>query len=343
MSLLASDQKQLIFDYYFGLTTEKQSAKAKTLVDSSQQAADLLRGLQAVVSRLDTYQVESCPDQLVEKTVARLNNYARSSQLHLQQLLATEQAHGDATRWHFWRNFGEMLAAAAVILFFSGVLVTSLNFARHKSWRQQCQMQLARIFQGINNYSSDHDGQLPSVATTADAPWWKVGYQGRENHSNTRHIWLLVKGRYIDPTDFVCPARRHGRAIRFDPSEAIRYNDFPDRRCITYSFRICGRKAGLRGQIGRKLLMADLNPLFENLPGDYAGQFRLRLSRELRQINSSNHNHHGQNVLFGDGAVQFEKTRRLGAGADDIFTLQNTPVYSGCEVPSCESDVFLAP
>jgi len=93
----------------------------------------------------------------------------------------------------------------------------------------------------------------------------------------------------------------------------------------------------------RKVLMADLSPLFEKLPDDYTKSLRLRLDKKLLTINSNNHNRRGQNVLFGDGRVEFLKTRHIGISKDDIFTLQDTDIYQGCEVPSCETDFFLAP
>jgi hypothetical protein len=91
----------------------------------------------------------------------------------------------------------------------------------------------------------------------------------------------------------------------------------------------------------RKVLMADWNPLFEDMPEDYSKSFQMRLTPRLLKLNSINHKRRGQNVLFRDGRVEYMRTRLIGA--DDIFTLQDTDVYKGCEVPSCETDSFLAP
>jgi hypothetical protein len=87
--------------------------------------------------------------------------------------------------------------------------------------------------------------------------------------------------------------------------------------------------------------MADWNPLFEELPKDYSQPFQLHRTRKLQSLNSINHKRRGQNILFNDGRVNFMKTRLIGS--DDIFTLQDTDVYHGCEVPSCEEDFFVAP
>lgn len=343
MRQLNDQQKQLLFDYCIGITSEKEAAEAQQLIFSNEQAAELHSKLKAAIEPLEAVEYESCPDDLAEGTIWRLKNVARSSQLRLEQLLATEQAHQVANKGGLWRNFGQMVAAAAVILILAGVVFPPLELARQKSWKQYCQMQLSRIGQGISNYSSDHDGRLPAVATAKGAPWWKVGYQGSENHSNTRHIWLLAKGGYVNPVDFVCPGARQGRALQFDASKAKDYNDFPARRYVTYSFRIRCDKSKMKSPIRRKALIADLNPLFERLPKDYSNQLRLKLDEALSAVNSTNHNRCGQNILFCDGSVEFVKKRHIGIMADDIFTLRDTQIYQGIEVPSCESDAFLAP
>lgn len=343
MTSLNNQQKQLLFDYCIGLTSEEEITEAKQLISSNKEAAEIHSKLKSSLSPLDNLASEPCPDDLSESTILRLNNAARSSQLRLQQLLTAEQTQNVTTKSRFWHK---KLAAAAVFMIIGTILLTTLNsisryFHQH-SWQQQCKMQLFRQGQGINRYSADHNGKLPSVATTMGAPWWKVGHQGNENHSNTRHIWLLVRDDYVDPADFVCPGR-DGRAFKFDLSQLKKCKDFPDRKYVNYSFRIRCPQSGIENLIGRKVLMADMNPLFETLPRNYSGPLELRLNKRLSTLNSINHNRRGQNVLFCNGAVEFVKTRRIGIAEDDIFTLKDTQIYQGCEVPSCETDIFLAP
>ncbi len=343
MTLLSNEQKQLLFDYCIGLTSEKQAAEAESLISSSEEAAEIHSRLKTVLSPLESVESDPCPDELAERTVWRLNNVARSSQLQLRQLLADEQSRQVSAKSRFWRNFGEIAAAAAVILLVVGVSIAPLRFLRHKSWQYRCQAQLGRIWQGMDHYSRDHDGKFPAVATTAGSPWWKVGYQGEENYSNTRHIWLLVKGDYVDAADFMCPGNKKARMVRLEPSEVKNYNDFPDRRYVTYSFRIMYPERKKGHTASQKVLMSDVNPLFENLPQNYSKPLNIQLNKALLTLNSINHNRRGQNVLFGDGSVKFVKMRRIGIAADDIFTLKDIRVYQGSEVPSCETDAFLAP
>jgi len=344
MTVLNDQQKQLLFDYCLGLTSEEETAQAEQLISSNSQAAEMHLKFETALSPLKTLESESCPDELAEGTIWRLNNQARSSQLRLEQLLAGEQAKGEASKGRFWKNFGEVLATAAAITLIAGVVIGPLNLARQKSRQLDCTAQLMRIGQGISSYSNDHDGQLPAVATAMGAPWWKVGYQGTENHSNTRHIWLLPKGGYVDPADFVCPGSCRSKTLKLvDSSQTQNYNDFPSRKHVTYSFRIRCNKSEEKSTGVRKVLIADVSPLFERLPDDYSESLKLRLNKELLNRNSVNHKRRGQNLLFCDGSAEFVKTRRIGIQEDDIFTLRDTDTYEGVEVPSCETDAFLAP
>ena len=342
---LNSDQKQLLFDYCLGFTSPEQTAETEALISSNEQAAVIHSKIKATLEPLSSIEPESCPDSLADRTVLRLNSLANSSQDQLQKLLASEQNREFATRNRLRTGFGRRLATAAVLMIVGSLLITTFRavsgYARHHSLRQQCQMQQSSIFQGLHNYMSDHDGQPPAVATSAGAPWWKVGDQGAENHSNTRRIYLLVKEGYVKPGDFVCRACKYGENFQMTPSQLSKFKDFPSRRYVTYSFRISCRKTKSGNLHCRNVIMADWNPLFEELPEDFSKPLRLRLNKKLLSLNSINHNRRGQNVLFGDGRVEFLKTRFIST--DDIFTLQDTDVYQGCEAPSCETDFFLAP
>jgi len=125
------------------------------------------------------------------------------------------------------------------------------------------------------------------------------------------------------------------------PSQLSKFKDFPSRRYVTYSFQISCRQRRNVKLLCRNVIMADWNPLFEKLPDDFSERFNVRLNKQLLTLNSNNHSRRGQNVLFGDGRVEFLKTRFIGT--DDIFTLHDTDIYQGCEAPSCETDFFLAP
>ncbi len=345
MRSLSDQQKELLFDYCIGIASREETAEAKALISSNQDAAELYAKLKSIFSPLESVEPQQCPDYLAERTIQQLCNCANSGRHRLEQLIAAETPRIVAAKSRFW---GKKMAIAAVLFIVGAVLVSSYSsvmssYSRQKSWQQQCQTQFRQLWQALNNYNSDYDGKLPALAATAGEPWWKVGYQGKENHSNTRPMWQLAKLGYAKPADFVCPGAGQGKTVQLDALQIQNYNDFPGRAYMTYSFQInCSSSSGGK-LICRKVLMADLSPLFEELPGDYSQPFKLRLNKDLLTLNSINHRRQGQNVMFGDGRVEFIKTRYTRLLEDDIFTLRDTDVYHGCELPSCESDFFLAP
>ncbi|MFC1738635.1 hypothetical protein ACFL1G_06270 [Planctomycetota bacterium] len=343
MNPLNDEQKQLVFDFCIGLTTEKQTSEAEELISSNKIAAKIYSELKSALEPLDKLQVESCPDDLSEKTVMLLEEEAQAGQGRLEELLLAEETREVRVKNPFWRNAGKLLATAAVILFFSLLFIPSTNYLRQKSWQQKCKMQLSNIFRGLDNYMSENNGRLPAIATFAGQPWWKVGDQGNENYSNTRRLWLLVKNDYVQYKNFACPGNKNSRALNYVISGLDKHYDFPTRDHITYSLRISCPATKIQQTSGDHALIADLNPLFEELPEDYSGQLKRKLTDQLAKRNSINHNRRGQNVLFCNGAVKFIKTRHTNITEDDIFTLRDTEIYTGVEVPSSEEDAFLAP
>jgi hypothetical protein len=340
---LNESQKELIFDYCMGLTDKEKSAEAEHLIFSNAEALEVHAKLQAAVDPLNKIEHENCPDYLVDQTISRLNVAAHAGQERLEKLLESEQTKTVKIKRPLL-NFSKVFAAAAAIVIFAGLFFSSTHYMRYISGKQLCRANLSGIYSGLNNYMSDYDGRMPCTGMQQGQPWWKVGKQD-ENSSNTRRVWLLVKDGYVDINNFICPGNEQSRKLDLALSKINpdKYNDFPTRWHITYSTRLRCPKSAIGETKGQKVLIADLNPLFENLPEDYSGQLSLKLNEELANLNSVNHKRKGQNVLFINGGVTFTKDRYTNISEDDIYTLKDTDIYKGIEVPRIESDSFLAP
>ena len=61
---------------------------------------------------------------------------------------------------------------------------------------------------------------------------------------------------------------------------------------------------------------------------------------EMEKGNSGNHEKDGQNVLFGDGHVAWEKNPFCGVNGDNIFTNQNNNLTGS---PDTKDDSLLLP
>ncbi|MBN2588562.1 MAG: hypothetical protein JXA96_01770 [Sedimentisphaerales bacterium] len=346
MSSVSTEEKQLIFEYCVGITSPEQAAKAIQLIADNQEASELYSKLKTAFKPLETIGMQNCPDYIVEKTLLRIPK-ASNPNKELNQLLKAEQDKRKPVKIGFLRNFSEVAAIAAALIIFTGILVPTFGYARQKYWQQQCSMGMSDIYQGLRKYMSDNDNTPPSVARAEGAPWWKIG---KKDESNTADKYILIAQGYVEPGFFVCKGAKRRNTFGITKEEFQAYEkqcqdlkDFPDRRYVSYSFPIGCQKQS-RGKMScRKVLMSDRNPIFETLPADYSVTITIELKKELLHANSSNHNNRGQNILFGDGRVEFTKTRQIGSIHDDLFTLQDTDVYQGNEIPSCTTDIFLAP
>ena len=346
MKSLKRNEQELIFDYLLGFASTTEIEEAKELLKTSKGAGEFHEKLKSSLLPLEHYSVEACPSHLAEKTVFRLNMAAQASQIRLEHLLEKERVKSPIATANrsFWSNFVEVGAVAAMILIVFGISIPPLKAARQNYWKDKCSAQLFSIATGMNTMNNaELDQVLAGAAPAAGSPWWKVGYQGIENQSNTRPLWRLVQRGYVPPEAFVCPARIQGRALKFNSAQAAKLPDFPGRKYVTYSFRILCPNDSRTIIHGKRVLIADVNPIFENLPGDFQKELNVQLGGNMLKANSTNHRGCGQNMLFSDGSVSFEKSRLAGIEQDDIFTVQNKTHYRGIETPASQADNFLAP
>lgn len=338
MISLNNQQKELLFDYCLGITSEAESAQAQELVFSNEQVAKFVNSIKASLSPLESITPPECPAELVEGTIWRIKQTLRTSQAGLNELLKAEQKR----KTGFWYDIFGRLATAAVFVIVGFTLITGFNvatnYARQMSWQTKCSSQMAGLFNGLSNYRNANNGQMPTLASAPGSPWWKVGDQGSEDVSNTRRMWILARNGYLKHDAFMCPATKPSCDFSCNPKE---YNDFPKRIYVTYSFRIGCPNAGLE-KMSRQVIMADMSPIFMNISAAEK-ELNVNLSDALMKKNSSNHGGRGQNVLFCDGSVVFVKGRTVDVSLDDIYTIQGKQTYHGIEVPTSEADIFLAP
>lgn len=359
MHSLSKEEKDLVLDFYFRCGDEETLNQGRDLIASDPRAAQLYSQLEMSLSTLDHANYEPCPDNLVEVTIARLKLAASARQAGLEtadsgagleRLLAAEQSKTDSvdgvirpSRWSFWYDKANVGTVAAAIILVLALAYPSLLSVRQKAWKVACANSLRRVGGGMSRYGNDNGGALPSVATAAGSPWWKVGSQKKQNESNTRHLWLLIQGGYVKDGDFVCAGRKDGKVVKFTPGQKSSFHDFPSRNNISYSYMLMDPKRAKQLRKGKMIIMADRNPVFERFwqirDGDELKV--ISLSERLRQAMSSSHAMKGQMVLLHDGSVSFKKARVIDG--DDIYTLDGHDSYSGIETTNDTNDIFLVP
>jgi hypothetical protein len=81
MNSLSRHQKQLLFNYSLGLTSEEEIDRAEQLITCNKQAAKIRSKLKAVFELLDSIiKPEPCRDELAERTIQRLCEELSSQQ-----------------------------------------------------------------------------------------------------------------------------------------------------------------------------------------------------------------------------------------------------------------------
>ena len=163
--------------------------------------------------------------------------------------------------------------------------------------------------------------------------------------STTRGFWLLVRNGSLTLKQFNCPSSDD----QVDDTESIEYYfDFKGYRYVSYGYQIpYSWLSPSEERDTRIAFAADKGPWADSTTGeqdveadnisDSDSKFtdlELDSAADLwKDYNSPNHggrsDGEGQNILFGDGHVDFEKTPIVGADKDNIYTwIDQIQVYS---------------
>lgn len=202
--------------------------------------------------------------------------------------------------------------------------------------RLRCASNLRQIGQAILLYSNDNRGPYPRTIydpAQADYPRAYTGVDGGdpfaaggpEANDVSAAIFLMLRTEDITSAAFICPASAAtpdnfgGR-----PHTVIEKSNFPSADFLSYSYANPYPSAAA-ARLGYKLkqgispdfaVAADMNPGSDALTTLTLGS----PISELRKGNSLNHNGDGQNVLYGDGHVEFQNNPLCGSHRDNIYT-----------------------
>lgn len=243
----------------------------------------------------------------------------------------------------------ELLVVIAIIALLISILLPSLSRARELAKRAVCSANLRGIGQAMYIYAQDDPQTFPAIYGGINhvatmilfGGDWGVGNNDNAFRRNTNDaiysapsptidMWTVVRANNTTPKQFICPSTTDSA----DPAQdTTAYYDFLSKQNLSYAYQYQHDED--RRVIGSSSeptfpFMADANPYLKGnettvpLPTDRTGNAR---------GNSKNHtNREGQNVLFQDGHVTFEKGPDNGLsgrvpvappvyrGRDNIFT-----------------------
>lgn len=243
------------------------------------------------------------------------------------------------------RNIAIIGIVASVITFYLLPWPILLE-QRRMAFRMVCGSNLAGIGKGMLGYAADYDGQFPRSGG-ADSRWagtienWKApdryaayglsadGAGGVGSISSS--FYLLVKYAEVLPELFICPGDR-GTSV-FDPAdehagdkklaELWDFGARPIKRCSYSYHQPFGLYPLTKSSNPGMAIAADRNPFIRSPMAEPKNISLFVPDGGRSAINMGNayqHNNEGQNVLFVDSHVGFEKNPCCGVDDDNIYT-----------------------
>jgi prepilin-type processing-associated H-X9-DG protein len=244
----------------------------------------------------------------------------------------------------------ELLVVIGIIALLIAILLPSLNRARETANRVKCASNLRQLGQAMLLYAGENKGHYSrtyyapgSPLTDASSPFTQLGagaaspFGGTKGFVGTNNvaaaIFLLIRTQDLTPEVFICPSSQavrdnfgggsnsaQSRSNFTKLPDNLSYsvaNPYPDQPAVDAGYRYT-TASGAEFALG-----ADINPGKQGTY-DVTAPNLSSSAAQMRQANSSNHAGQGQNVLYGDGHVEFVFDPFCGARRDNIYTVSGS-------------------
>ena len=248
------------------------------------------------------------------------------------------------------KGFAVMGIAIPVVLFSVIFLPALLQRPRGRAYRMVCGSNLSGIGRAMLIYANDYDNCFPRAGGRASkwgiTPDWQAeepfdafGFQRNDTGGSatiSSSLYLLVKYAEVMPKSFICghdtqttefkPAKYGVR--NKEPEDLWDFGPEPAKHC-SYSYHMCYGPYPLSTASSdpNQAVAADRNPWldpFTDTTGfKWDSQTKTRRRENIKRYqkgNSGLHKREGQNILFLDNHVYFEKVSFCGVNDDNIYT-----------------------
>ncbi len=224
----------------------------------------------------------------------------------------------------------EPLFAVATTCTLLALLLMGRSSIQEAAHRRACASNLRKIGQAMYIYAQDEPQVFPAIAETYMGFWNLHLFFPQDRTtvpsttgvpSPTVDLWALVRAGTVAPKQFICPSTTD---VPDPAQDTMAYYDFLSMANLSYGYQY--QHDPNRAVIGLTAeptfpVLADANPYVK---GGVGGVTLLQDRFSEYRGNSANHaNRAGQNVLFQDGRVVFERGPDVGLPGNIASILQS--------------------
>lgn len=334
-----SSKRTKLIDYYLGkINDPKERETILKVISTNYHIKRLSNNIRKICIILGLYRIEE-PDELGEKIkqlIRKEEEKIRTKEASYTLTLEQEPLKDKGSYQSRGRRIFDTIGVAASIVLIISAIMLSTTHARRTARKVLCQSNIASIGRGILSYAIDFPNELP-FAKTAESLW----YDPEKKTPKRPHLFILVKFNYVRPESFICPQENRNS---FPIEDLAKLDDFPQGMPVSYSFqnlfgdeKFSPKERARRWQEAENfIILADKAP--------FVNKGATLIVTTSGKVNSPNHSElNGQNILRLNGAVNWLTQPTFGPKRDNIWQAGDKYIYTGREIPSSATDIFLAP